>query len=192
MITSSPWVSVFSFVNDRAGPGDFQRPLPALTAYELGSSLEGGCREHSFGPAAGSVQQALCGRSRHPGVGVARGSSLPPVHPAAAALAKPSSCLPPPASPHPEPIWLPPVLFQKRNTRKPPPTLTRHRSRDDASTPCWMQGSDPPFRPRLSHLRTRPSLLPGLFGPISSPHVYLETFRISPPREAFPESPGKA
>lgn len=30
-ITTSPGVSVFSSVNDRAGPGDFQRPLPALT-----------------------------------------------------------------------------------------------------------------------------------------------------------------
>lgn len=49
-ITSPPWVSVFSSVNDRAGPGDFQRPLPALTAYELGSWIEGGCREQSAAP----------------------------------------------------------------------------------------------------------------------------------------------
>ena len=38
-----------------AGPGDFQRPLLALTAYELGSWIEGGCREQSAAPQLLSV-----------------------------------------------------------------------------------------------------------------------------------------
>lgn len=124
-ITTSPWVSVFSSVNDRAGPGDFQRPLPALMAYELGSWIERGCREQSAGPTA-----AVCCHKRHQGLRVTWGSSLLPGHPAAAALAQPSSSLQPPPSPHPQPIWLHPVFFQMRSTREPPPMPAPNRSQD--------------------------------------------------------------
>ena len=159
--------------------------------------MEGGCREQSFGPAAGSVQQALCGRSRHPGVGVAWGSSLPPGHPAAAASAKPSSSLPPPPSPHPKPIWLPPVLFQKRNNEEATTYASSALLPGQRLDSMLDAGLQPPFptsalSPQDSAIAASWALLPHFLPSRLSRNILLRTFLISPPREAFPESPGRA
>lgn len=47
--------SRLSSVNDRAGPGDFQRLLPALTAYELGSWIKEGAESRALAPQLLSV-----------------------------------------------------------------------------------------------------------------------------------------